>query len=110
MPPISALQKEGFLGSDTFKNQVFTIVTKETVYKSETIADLDQPSLDQLARVIRSVNTYGFEVTCVNDVNWDVTFDVWAADPPAQDNKISGLVNQHYALLTGFNPPVPAPP
>jgi len=110
MAPISQLQKDGFGRSTTFTEQVNGIVIKEALYKSSTMPDLDQQSINALANVIRAPASYGFPQVIVSDVNWDVTYDVWAADPPAQDDKISGLVNLHFHLLTGFNPPPPPAP
>ena len=110
---ISFLIQAAFVTSVDFAMQVSGIVKQEALYKVDTMPDLDQGSRDILASVVRAPQQLGFAETIIADVSWNVTYDTWAADPPAQDEVIRGGISKYFGLLTGFNPlppPAPEPP
>jgi len=115
MPGISALQQSAFLNSTNFKSQVDGLVVQYALYLNNQHPNMNLANKNVIANIIRNPNTYGFYEAIVADTNWSTTYDVWATDPAAQNQPISGLVQAIFNLLTNYNPNlpdemVPAPP
>lgn len=97
---ISALQQEGFTGSFTFSTQVGVQVRELSLYYDNQGRVTEQNSRVILGQVIRGPGNYGFREAIIADDNWTLTFDQWAADPPAADNGIRTHVELVYSLMT----------
>lgn len=109
--PITSLERSAFVTSQEFQKQVNDVVVRESMYKYDTIPDLDAVQQDALQRVINRPHDFAFVNTITSDVGWSLKYDEWAADPNAQDGAISAAVNKWFKLLTGFDPtPVTEPP
>jgi len=67
---------------------------------------MDDGTLNQLAQVSRTPQSYGFASVIVTDNNWNLTYDAWAADPPGADVEIESFVQTHWLMLTGIKEPV----
>jgi hypothetical protein len=106
---ISALQQEAFNASPGFNNQVNSVVKENAVSTLKALAAGEGDS-NLLANVIRNPQSYGFPAAMVADAAWDVTYDAWAADPAAADYAILSNVQALFNKLTGYQPPVAAPP
>jgi hypothetical protein len=109
---ISTLQQEGLGMSPSFMAQVWAQVKWYALYVDNQNPDLDPNAKQTLAQVIRSPASYGFEKAIIADDSWNLTFDTWAANPPAFDEQpIRAQVQAKFSLLTGFElPPPPAVP
>jgi len=102
---ISALQREGFAAAQSFHNQVNGIVVEYALYLNNQNPNQEAASRNLLARVIQSPQGYAFPQTIVADSTWALTYDAWAADPPAADGAINGGVQAIFGLLTGWTAP-----
>lgn len=107
---ISVLQREAFAVSTSFNQQVNGIVSQESLYKYGLWqANLDEAQRLQFARVIQQPGTFGFAATIVSANTWEVSFDTWAADPPAQNGAIQAAIESVFVLLTGLKEPQAQP-
>lgn len=106
---ISLLQRNAFIASQDFNNQVNGIVSKTAIYRSGAWANIDDFTLNSLANAARSPQSYNFTPVIVTDNNWVMKYDEWAEDPPAADTVIESFVQTHWLLLTGIKEPVPEP-
>ena len=101
---ISTLQRSAFTTSQNFSDQVNGIVRQEALYKGEQITGTDeaaQAQRDRLTQVVRDPAAFGFVVSVVADTAWNMTYDVWANDPPAADGAITATVQKFWPLLVG---------
>jgi hypothetical protein len=107
---ISTLQQEGLGLSPSFQAQVWNQVKWLARYFDNQHPDLDATNKRILADALRSPQSYGFPGAIIADDAWNLTFDTWAADPPAYDEvPIRAQVQLVFGLLTGFVEPAPAP-
>ena len=108
---IGLLQRNAFITSIDFQNQVDGIVAKTAIYRTGAWeANMDDNTRSLLAQVARSPQSYGFTSVIVTDNNWALTYDAWAADPPGADGEIESKVQAHWLLLTGIKEPMPPEP
>lgn len=101
---ISTLQRSALVTSQNFSDQVNGIVRQEALYKGEQVTGTDeaaQAQRERLSQVVRDPAGFGFVQSVVADTAWGVTYDTWAADPPATDGAIQGTVQKFWALLVG---------
>ena len=106
---ISLLQRDAFVKSDDFNQQVDGIVAKTAIYRAGAWLHMDDVTRSLLAQVSRSPQSSGFTSVIVTDNNWQLTYDQWAADPPGADATIESFVQTHWLMLTGIKEPVPPP-
>lgn len=102
---INNLQREAFIASPEFTNQVNAIVVREALYRNDTWPNIDANTRSILSQVARAPGHFGFPSTIVSDITWDVSFDTWAEDPPEAEQRIEGGVQKYWQLLTGITPP-----
>lgn len=102
---ISVLQKEAFEKSQSFVEQVNSIVVQEALYKVSSWSNLDDNTRNQLAQVVRAPEAYSFPTTVISDSAWSMTYDAWASDPPSKDGEITGYVQKFWLLLTNISEP-----
>jgi ABC-type phosphate transport system substrate-binding protein len=110
---VSLLQRNAFVTSDDFNDQVNGIVSKTAIYRTGIWTDagnMDDNTRNLLAQVARSPESYGFTSVIVTDNNWNMTYDAWATDPPGADDDIESKVQAHWLLLTGIKEPMPPEP
>lgn len=107
---ISALQRDAFIKSDNFNEQVNGVLAKTAIYRAGAWVGLDDMAVQSLANVARSPASYGFTSVIVTDNNWSLTYDAWAADPAAADGEIESKVQTHWLMLTGIKEPVAPEP
>jgi len=112
---ITLLQRNAFVTSADFLAQVNGVVSRTAIYRVGAWAEPPKPPLDDtimnaLANVARSPQNYGFPSVIVTDNNWNMTYDVWAADPPGADAEIESKVQAHWLMLTGIKEPVAPEP
>lgn len=110
---ISLLQRTAFIKSDDFNNQVNGIVSRTAIYRTGAWTDaghMDDGTRSLLAQAARAPDSYGFTPVIVTDNNWGMTYDQWAADPPAADGVIEGAVQTHWLMLTNISEPIPPEP
>lgn len=106
---IPTIQRDAFVNSLTFNNQVAGSVTSYALYLNNQHPDLDPGNRAILANAIRSPQSYGFSPSVVSDTTWSLTYDGWATDPnaAATQQAIDGGVQAVFSLLTGFQLPPP---
>lgn len=105
---IGPLIQSAFVGSPDFNNQVNAIVVRQALYKVDTMPDLSDGSRQEIARLVRSPASYGFASSMIAKSTWSISYDIWAADPAAQDGAIQAQVDSLWDLLVGpivTNPP-----
>lgn len=98
---IGPLIQQAFVRSPEFNDQVSSIVVRQALYKHDVTADISVQSQQDIARVVRSPNSYGFVQSMVASSTWDATYDVWASNPAGQDGLIQAQVDNLWDLLVG---------
>jgi hypothetical protein len=108
--PINQLQREAFLKSEEFVDQVNGIVTQEAMYKAQTWTNADGALYQNLARIAKYPQEYGFPQTIISDTAWNTGFDEWAAAPDTFKAAIGTAVNTWWMFCTGIPNVAPPPP
>jgi hypothetical protein len=111
---ISSLQQEAFLASQSFISQVESLVKKKASYDTFP-PEPGVPPPPEVSRVyldvMRNPAVFQFPETIVGDAAWGVTYDLWAADPKAQEPVLEAVIGKIWYWVLNIPEPVPpAPP